>query len=173
MARSEARRTLVDDEGNRHEYYATQLPAGEGWRLLVKLFAIAGGAVGRSFGALTPANLPKAVDALGGFLDSGIDGEGIATALEKLAMQLLSDDDIINKLLTTVARDEKRLSNPVEFDAAFAGNYGELIAALLFSLKLNYAPFFKRGLGGSSGLLDTVKAKVLGALNLKESPKAA
>ena len=143
MPREQHIEHLTDDEGKDHTYSIVPLAGGAGWKVLCKLVGMVGGAAGRSLGAITPANVAAKVAELSSVLDGSFDGEGLASAIEKVASQLLADDKMLTGLLAGVGRDGRAL----DFDEAYAGNYGELFAAIVAVLKINYGPFFRRILG--------------------------
>lgn len=171
MAREEATAKIADDYGEEHQYWCIQHGAREGWRLLAALLGVAGGALGRSLGALSPAGIPEAVKDISGFLDSGIDGEVLAKAVERLAGSLLDEEVLIADVLKYTRRDGKPLfGDDGTFDEAFRGNYGEMVLALKFSLEHNYGPSFRRALGkGSSAKLQRA-LNLLGVTSSKGSP---
>jgi len=169
MAREEAKTTITDDYGEPHGYYCIQHKGRRGWRMLAKLLGILGGATGRSFGALSPAQIPMAVKELSGFLDSGIDGEGLATALEKLSDRLLDEEAFLLDILSSTWRDGESVADT--FDEAFMGNYGEMMLCIKWTLEHNFGPSLRRALGPLSlGKLSKLKAVLQAAMSSESSP---
>jgi hypothetical protein len=162
----DATQRIEDDFGEEHDYYVTMHPAGEGFRLLVRLTRIIGGMLGRAWGALSPSDVGEKMAEVASMLDQGIDGEGVAQAFERLSQQILDEggDVFVRDILRHTARDGQKLSSAGVFDAAYMGNYGELFGALYFVLKVNFGPFFAKRLGGSTGgvagILDRATAKL-------------
>jgi hypothetical protein len=154
---------ITDDYGNSHTYVYQMMPTGKGFRTLIKIIRMAGGAVGRSFGAFSASMIGEKVQEIASVLDSGMDGEAIASAVENLTTQILDEggEDFIKELLDEVARDGEWVKDV--FDHAYMGNFGELFIAVYNVMKVNYGPFFKQRLGAltnGSRVMDRVMAKV-------------
>ena len=148
---TQQKRSITDDYGEAHAYVVQMMPAGAGFRLMVRLLRIIGGMLGRAWGSLSPADIGEKVTEVASIVDAGIDGEGIAMAVEKLATQLIEEgsDEFLKDVLAHTYRDGVAVTDC--FESAFMGNYGELFHALYVTLEVNYSPFFRRRLGALSG----------------------
>jgi hypothetical protein len=168
MSRTEHKKELVDDYGDMHQYYTIQMPAGKGWRLMLRLVRIAGRSIGLAVDSVDYSNLTAKSAEVESILDAGIDGAKIANALHSLAVQLIDEggEVFLKELFEHTTRDGTELSQT--FDVAYQGNYGELFSALYFVLEANFGPFFRRRLGG---LLDGL-SQFRSALIPQQQPSA-
>lgn len=148
---TQVKKTISDDYSEPHTYVVQMMPAGQGFRLMVRLLRIIGGMLGRAWGSLSPSDIGEKVTEVATMLDAGIDGEGIAKAVERLAEQIIQEgsDAFVKEILGHTYRDGKAISEC--FEHAFMGNYGELFHAVYLTLEVNYAPFFRKRLGSLSG----------------------
>jgi len=157
--------TIEDDYGESHQYYVQQHPAGEGFRLLIRLVRMAGGALGRTWGAFSPSEIGEKIGEIAEELKGGLDGDSLASAFEKLATQILEEgaDDFVVEILKHSARDGQKITRAI-FDSAYSGNYGELLSAIYLVLRVNYGPFLQKRLGGftagAPGILSKLTAKL-------------
>lgn len=160
MSRSFAQTSILDDYSDASHAYTTSLfPAGKGWNLLLRLMRMGGAALGRTWGSLSPSEIGEKALEIQSVLDAGIDGEGIASMIDKLALQMIEEggDKFIREILATTNRDELPINE--SFDAVYQGNYGEMLKAVGWVLKHNYAPFFKGALGNLGSSLMGALAK--------------
>lgn len=148
MRESDTKLSINDDFGDPHQYYIVLFPAGTGFKLACRLLRIVGGMLGRSWNAVSPMDIGDKVQEVAGVLDSGLDGDAIAKALEMLSAQILDEggDAFLREILAQTHRDGHKVQQ--YFDAAYAGNYGELFEAVYQTCKVNFGPFFKARLGG-------------------------
>lgn len=137
--RSQITKTIRDDDGDAHEYKVTLHGAVEGYKLGRRVLAVAAKCarivepiINSAKGANT---VSEAADAM-----SGIGGDAIQDALSELVEGF--SEELVNDLLKYVERDSK--SAKQDFDKIYQGNYGELIAAVVFSLEANFGKMFKR-----------------------------
>lgn len=128
--------TLTDRKGNAHSYTLCLHPGTEG------------AAIAASLGLAGLAPLGEALQGLvagGGKLSDALDSPDLLSALKggdlgaKAAASLRTLDlgPLSAELLRYATRDGHKLSDKKAFDAAFAGNYGELAQAAWRSISLN------------------------------------
>jgi len=143
-------RQIADDDGAQHSYSMIPFAASEGWQIGTRLFALAGGPLG------------KVIDGLfAGGTKSNLD---LGEALRDLAGALLASgsDGLVKALLRNSTRDGQPLDNPANFDRFYQANFGELAEALAWSVEVNgFHRFFKRLLTKASA--SGVAAKFLSA----------
>jgi hypothetical protein len=153
---------LTDDYGNVHSYTVFKHGAKDGWRLALQLIRIIGRPLGLSLEGLTAMGVQKAMAQVGSAVSSLSSTEGetgislgpVGAALSGLAMELLDHPEVMASLLQHAHRDNQELGKPGVFDLAYTANYGELIMAIGKIVMVNYGPFFSRGFGRSSTLLE-------------------
>lgn len=137
-------RSLIDAQGGVHEYLVTQFVASEGFRLQARLSKL-----------VAPLMSGIKLEINGG-LESAEIALDTAAIVECLLGQL--DDaqllGLVMALFKSTRRDGQEMDKAM-FDGAYAGNYGEMAAALGFIIEAN--GFF--GLGGGGGnLLSRLKS---------------
>ncbi len=121
-----------------HEYQVTQFPAMQGMKIAVALAKLFGAGIGGAIGSGSVAQVMN------------MDVSGIVAGIfEKLDEE--QTPKLILRLFSSTHRDRREL-NEVNFNDAFAANYGEMIKALKFVLEVNY--------GGFMGALE--QAKLIG-----------
>lgn len=130
--------TLLDDAGEPHEYTCTPHPALEGMQLGIELFGL-----------------------LGESLDVS---KGLSTSFGGLSAGLLKrgGPKLVVRLLQHCARDGARLEKDADFQVAYQANYGELIRACDWVIKVNFSGF-------SSAAEDLVLRRLLDFLQPRES----
>ena len=111
--------TIADDNGGAHHYLIALHPAAEGQRVVLQLMGLLAG----------PLAELVAAGVQGGGLSSDVDFQGIG---RQLGAVLLSDAPprLVRELLRYANRDGRPLNNDGDFNAAYTGNYGELMMAL-------------------------------------------
>jgi hypothetical protein len=128
-----------------HTYHVTQLPCGRSRVLLLRLFKVAGPAIG------------KLLDSGGGKV-SELEGKAIGDALAALAYGLNEQDleFVVDQCFgdnVTVELDGKKPRVTKEFcELHFAGALDEFFKVIGFVLEVNYRSFF----GGAGGVLGVV-----------------
>lgn len=131
---------LSGADGEQHEYIGTPIPpAAGGTALALQIYALSGGALGAmlkglmdSMGGLgglierfNGAGIADLnIEELLGDLDLGALGDALASSLSKLPPRALQD------LLAHTSRDGKPLRQELNFNAAYRGNYPELLIAV-------------------------------------------
>lgn len=139
-----------------HTYRVTMLPYKKGQRLLVKLFKLAGPALGEVFAGMDPSK-----PSIG-----GMKGAAAGAALAELAerLQLETFDELVDTLAEYTELQVEtpeggegwvRLKQQIEFH--FAGEYWRMLQWLGFALQVNYLGFLK-GRGGLEAVLARIKA---------------
>lgn len=139
-------------------YRVTQFPFKRGQRLLVRLFKLAGPAIGEAIGGVNPER-PTASD---------IKTQAIGAALAEFAGRLTEADfdfivselaDYTELQVETPEGGEGwvKLKQQIEFH--FAGEYWRMLQWLGFGLQVNYAGFLK-GRGGFAGVLAQIQTKM-------------
>lgn len=132
----EATFQLKDADGNEHTYVCVAHNVDEGLVIVDRLLAAGLPALAAAVdGMLRTAGGGAAVAALaqGGSLQAGavLDGLDVASIGQKLAAALPAFPlaEMAPRLLSRCDRDGKQLGNPANFNAAFRGNYAEMLAA--------------------------------------------
>jgi len=134
---------LTDKDGNPHEYSMVLHPAAEGQRIMWKLYAAAAEPLaGLADAAFNTKDIFADLDMDGGLaptlqkvqgkIDVGRVGRDLKNAILDLAMAELTTD-----LLKRTTRDGKKLAVELEFNAAYTGNYWELVKAVWKGIDLN------------------------------------
>lgn len=129
--------TIVDEDGNPHEYVTTRLPSSKARHVLASLGVIVGGALDTSLG-----------------FSSAIQGVSLAMMqedFEKVDLQLLS----------LTSRDGRNLSTRVEVERVSQdGGFDEYAQAVMWVLKVNFERSFNAGLERIVGAIgsETTKA---------------
>ena len=117
---------IADRDGVEHDYLIVLHPASEGEELMWQLAAMAG----ESLGGLRAGALGgQGLDADADFAAMGRD---LANALRRTNM-----GDFRAKVLKHATRDGQALANPINFNAAYQANYGELLKAIREVLRVN------------------------------------
>lgn len=114
---------LRDDKGQSHFYSLTLFPASAGLRLGDELLDVLG----------------QTLRLEGGQVGSAISGFARAIAAR-------GHEDFVLRLLEHVVRDGQRLSERHVFEAAFMGNYGELLRVLDWVVRENFGGFSEAAL---------------------------
>lgn len=146
--------TLSGADGEQHEYVGTPIPpAAGGTALALQIYALSGGALGNLFKGLLDSlgglgglielvgdkeklkNLD--VDELLGKLNLSELGAALASSLGSLQPRVLHD------LLAHTSRDGKPLKQEAHINAAYVGNYLEMMTAA--ALVANHNGFFTSG----------------------------
>ena len=121
--------TLVDIEGNPHEYLVPLFRTEEGVKLLGRLMGCLGGPLAGIAGAAAAAFAAE------GSLSAVISREVASLDTDAVANQLRitflsgAPADLLLDLVRGATRDSKPLSQPLAIDDAYAGNYLELVQA--------------------------------------------
>jgi hypothetical protein len=110
-----------------HEYQVTQFPAMQGIRNAITLAKLFGSSIGGAIGAGSVSEV----------MNMDISGM-VAGIFEKL--DETETTKLILKLLSNTHRNRQEM-NEVNFNNAYAANYGELVNALKFVLEVNYGGF--------------------------------
>lgn len=133
-----------------HAYEVTEFPARQGLRLQARLLRI----VGPSIAALGAEALQGAQPSdVGSLLDVDISSEALTRAVGELVARLDEQrvERLILDLLGQTTRDGRPVGEETEFDAAYTGNYGELLRAIGLVLEVNFGSFFgARPTGGAT-----------------------
>lgn len=166
---------LSGADGEQHEYIGTPLPpAAGGTALALQIYALSGGALGallkglmessgglggliERFGGAKTADLH--IEQLLGDLDLGALGDALASSLSKLPPRVLQD------LLAHTSRDGKPLKQESNFNAAYRGNYPELLIAA--GLIAHHNGFF------TSGAMPAIKKAAPPQSDDSETPTAS
>jgi len=160
---------LTDKDGNPHDYSMSLHPAAEGQRIMWKLYAAAAEPLaGLADAAFNSKDIFSSLDMDGGLMpalqkvqgkiDVGRVGKDLKNAILDLAMA-----ELTTELLKHTVRDGKKLAVELEFNAAYTGNYWELVKAVWKGIDLN--GFFPLS-GISRGLdlgMKMLKAEALNA----------
>lgn len=132
--------TLRDAEGVEHQYEVVHHPATEGQAIMWELVALAAAPLGALIKGLLsgtePINFrallddPEGMTRLGTMIDFGKVGGDVKTALASGSMPQLTA-----KILSRTRRSNEEgrmveLANRSNFDAAYTGNYAELLKAV-------------------------------------------
>ena len=125
--------SIESDNGSPQPYVIIPHPAGEGFRLATRLFAMAGPALGH-----------LADVALSGKLDERLD---MAAIVSELASAAASADapGLLRDLFRHTHRAGLDMGSTALFDSAYQANYGELAEAAIAIVEANgFARFFVR-----------------------------
>ncbi len=146
--------TLTDRWGNSHEYVCILHPGSKGVPIAFEIAGLVGPTVARVLlnavsnidglaelfaptegaepGAAVLPTADDMRDRIGKAVDLVLGGADIDSLTRQLGDALLreSTPELIAKILGATWRDQQRLSDPMVFDAAIQGNYGELLKAL-------------------------------------------
>lgn len=173
--------SLIDDDGEAHEYAIRKHGAISSARLMSRLLPILGELLNareaiatalveitKQVGAARKVKpQPKAEDAakdeepsIGAVLDS-IDHDTLGQMLEAAlgalpgavdaGARLLGDEELIRELFSRVTRDGTALKGAHAFDVAFEDNLGEMLIALRHIIQHNYAKAIRRLMGNALG----------------------
>lgn len=172
--------SLIDDDGEAHEYAIRKHGAISSARLMSRLLPILGELLNareaiatalveitKQVGAARKAKpQPKTEDAkpeepsIGavlGAIDHDALGQILEAALGALpgavdaGARLLGDEELIRELFSRVTRDGAQLKGAHAFDVAFEDNLGELLIALRHIIQHNYAKAIRRLMGNALG----------------------
>ena len=169
MARKELTKTILDSEGNAHEWRATQWGAEKGWDLFCDSVEVLGGAMARLMGAAR-------WEAGSSLLDTELDGEALASAVQALTGALKDKGGVgfLKRIFVGVWRDNLQF-DPSQgtgkekgwtFNQAFQGNYREMLEAAAWLLWGNFGNLA----GGSpESWVATLKAMFPAATDSSES----
>ena len=151
--RNPPRRTVLDDDGQPHEYTLTPFGSSEGWKLATELFALVGPPLGKLLGGVIEKGAA-------GLLDANVD---LGVVMGDLTHSLLGSTPLVRSLLRNVTRDRQLLDNPAIFELAYQANYGELAEVLAWVIEVNgFVRFFTRLLtkaGGAANLLASLPSR--------------
>lgn len=172
--------SLIDDDGEAHEYAIRKHGAISSARLMSRLLPILGELLNareaiatalveitKQVGAARKAKpQPKPEDAkpeepsIGAVLDA-IDHDALGQILEAAlgalpgavdaGARLLGDEELIRELFSRVTRDNTALKGAHAFDVAFEDNLGEMLLALRHIIQHNYSKAIRRLLGNALG----------------------
>lgn len=125
---------LTDDAGNKHTYSTTHLPASDGLPLARKLYAAGAGPL-----AALVSSVLKPGGGSAGEAAAELSKEKIVTSLLEHLPTLIEafDQAFFYKLFLTTRRDGEEIHTVAGFNAAFTGNYGELIFAAVEVIQHN------------------------------------
>ena len=147
MSREPLKCTILDDDGNPHEYLIVPHKASEGLVIGSRLVALAGpvlaGLVGKMLGG---GKEPSILGALDSDIDLGAAAAGLAEAIGREDVA-----GLVKKLLGYCHRDGQALSGTSTFESAYVANYGEIGRAIAMVLEHNRFHLFFRGIGGKMG----------------------
>lgn len=143
--------TFCDVDGDEHSYIMTQFGALQGIELAPVVISCVSEPLGQmlnTLGALTPEQ--KAADddddveqpgLVTSIFNSDFDAEAAGKAVATLAQKVVEagGPDFVHKLLSKTVRDKKPLSDKLVFDAAYQGNYMELMAVVGWVLTENFS----------------------------------
>lgn len=134
--------TLVDADGQPHEYSCRPHPAREGSDIMWRLVALGAEPLGRAakglLHTLDAGNLrqlmddPNGLEKIAAAVDFAALGADVRAALQATPMS-----ELVHAVLKYTSRDGKGLSNPILFDAAYTRNYGELLRAAWEAVQAN------------------------------------
>lgn len=124
--------SIADDDGAPHAYLISLHPAVDGQRVVMHLAGLLAGPLA----GLVAASRGS----VAGLLEADLGSLNLSGAAAQLGQALLSDAPprLVRELLKLTVRDGKRLADDLVFNAAFTGNYGELLAALVEVVKVNH-----------------------------------
>lgn len=146
--------SIDDDFGKAHKYTLALHPAGDGFNLLPRILKIAGGPL---------ANAVSALDGVdGGLANAKVDGKALGDAITALAVEIIAEGSaaFLREILEHAIRDDQKVVQG--FDSIYQGNYGELLAAVVWGLKENFGPFLRRHLDAG---LSQIAARLPGAFS--------
>lgn len=145
--RTQKKKTITDDWGGSHAYTVTLHPAEDGFNLLPRLTNILGPSLANVVGSVSGVNIDD-------FTEADIDGDALGRAIGALASELIAAGGaaLLKEILSHTTRvngegKEQKVSQ--HFDRIYQGNYGELLAAIIWVLTENFGPFFQRHLGAA------------------------
>jgi hypothetical protein len=124
--------TIVDDDGNPHEYTTTRLPSGKARQVSAMLSVV-----------------------LGGALDGSI---GWSSVLQGLGLSLIKFDvsQFDTVLMSQTTRDGVNLGGRVDLEnVSSQGGFGEYVRALTWVVRVNFEPVFLDGLKRIVGTLES------------------
>jgi len=143
--------TFCDADGNDHSYLMTQFGASQGIELapvVIQCVAEPLGQMLNTFSALSPEQPDEDTDEdveapglVSTFFDSEFNAEEAGKAVSTMAQKVIEagGPDFVHRLLSKTVRDKKPLSDKLTFDAAYQGNYMELLAVVGWVLTENFA----------------------------------
>jgi hypothetical protein len=145
----ENKKQIKDVEGKEHEYSIQLHPAEDALELMPKILTIISTVVGPGVDIVS-----KNKEALtsGSWLDSDIDGDQISKAITMLASAFITSGGtaFVKELLRFTTREYNgsfvKVSDKMMFNQIYSGNYGELVAAITFALKVNFLPSLRASL---------------------------
>lgn len=126
------KKEITDAEGQSHSYEIYKFTGLQGWNYQIRLGKILAPAIKEALGALPKGKLDK-------LLTEDIDPKLLGGAIDSFINALAINDpkgEFVSQLLENTLRDEKKL-NINEINKVYAGNYIELIKAVLAVISAN------------------------------------
>lgn len=126
------KKTIIDADGQSHEYEIYKFTGLQGWNYQIRLGKILAPAIKEALSALPKGKLDK-------LLTGDIDPKLFGGAIDSFINALATNDakgEFVAQLLENTLRDEKKL-NINEINMVYAGNYIELIKAVLAVISAN------------------------------------
>jgi len=161
--------TIINDcDGTKHTYELLQHPATKGLILFQRILS----SVAHPLGALVSAfqksgSLPDSFEGeamVKLLLDDGLDAQVLGVAADLMIQKVGDNMDLFHELLRYTTRDGMALSDQSVFDEAYQGNYGELMQAISWSVKINFSSMM-----GAASFPFGRKAGAVSALTGKQS----
>jgi hypothetical protein len=169
--RHEVTTTIMDDEGNSHEYQLIHHPADKAFNLLPQVMKVFAEPIGQAFEALSlkgskddDGSLSKLLQdnedqPIGALMGASVDGVAMGRAITLLADRMMEAGGtmLCLELLAHTTRNGKKLKNRQIFNQSYQGNLGELFRALWWVINENFGgavkfymrPFVQKFLGPS------------------------
>lgn len=126
------KKEITDAEGKSHNYEIYKFTGLQGWNYQIRLGKILAPAIKEALSALPKGKLDK-------LLTGDIDPKLFGGAIDSFVNALATNDakgEFVAQLLENTLRDEKKL-NINEINMVYAGNYIELIKAVLAVISAN------------------------------------
>ena len=124
---------------NESEYTITQFTTSKGLKYLKQLIKI----LAPSFAALSEGADVSNIDVKSAIQDGTIQTDGFSKAVN-LLVENMDKEDVV-ELIKSLVQGVRKNNKDINFEAEFAGNYGELILVLVEVCKYNYASVFQEG----------------------------
>lgn len=140
--RSNRTTSMTDDDGQSHEYSLIQHGASEGFDLLPRMLEVVGEpiAVALLGDGSSDVDLDQLRDGAVE-MELSLRGDLLGPQITTFCRRLVAAGGagLVRDLLKYTQRDGKPLADRTHFDAAFQGNYGELMMAVKWAITENFA----------------------------------
>lgn len=126
------KKEITDAEGQSHSYEIYKFTGLQGWNYQIRLGKILAPAIKEALSALPKGKLDK-------LLTGDIDPKLFGGAIDSFINALATNDakgDFVAELLQNTLRDGNKL-NTIEINTAYAGNYLEMIKAVIAVISAN------------------------------------